>query len=95
MIAAGTERSIYRRVEAISGRLNARTPPPDPSVEFPELTKIRTPTGVAPELTDPGIGKLASNAPEPASYAFKAGGNRAPAVPLNTTPSAIVVGATL
>jgi hypothetical protein len=53
--------------EAIYGSLNARTTPPLPSKEFPEVTNSIFPTGVAAELTDPGIGRVASNVPSAAS----------------------------
>src|ERR1700737_3095940 len=66
--------------EGIYGSLNARTTPPLPSYEFPEVTNNIFPTGVAAELTDPGIGRVASNVPSAASKAFSPDGTKRPSV---------------
>jgi hypothetical protein len=51
----------------IHGSLNAWTPLPVPVAEIPEPTNTIRPTGVAPEFTDPGSTKRASNRPVRAS----------------------------
>jgi hypothetical protein len=77
---------------AIYGSLNARTTPPLPSKVLPEVTNSIFPTGVAAELTDPGIGRVVSNVPSAALKAFSPDGTKRPTVgtgptnPEKTTP---------
>jgi hypothetical protein len=54
-------------LQGIYGSLNARTTPPLPSKEFPEVTNSIFPTGVAAEFTDPGIRRVRSKSPVCAS----------------------------
>jgi hypothetical protein len=49
---------------AFQGSRKAWMPLPLPSVVVPDPTNSIRPTGVAPELTDPGMAKVRSNAPE-------------------------------